>query len=371
MIKSEEIDKQKNRKETDMTKKKVIRLPERKYITEYLRRATDLEYDRYSMGKILEKLKNSFDVNKSVIEAKEGEIAWLDTSVKEMQQSLNVNMHPVNVGDVISKTIIVAIIVFGILIMESILGFGILTILIEIVGTMLNGSMGLLFLIFLVALPLLISFLYCSAVADVKNTADRIVKQRKIEDLCSKVKEAREAARRCRVRGVLLEKEIGRCVVQYSSLNRIRREFYSGGLIPEKYQDVVPMSTMYEYFTTRICTKLDGYEGAFARFEYQVRLDQIASSVDQISRKMDTVIRHQGQILRKVEEIDHHIDDVIDKVEENGNRLSQMRQSMESMRGSLDRIEENAELTKYYSEVTARFAQYKMWKEGYTYHRYL
>ena len=31
----------------------------------------------------------------------------------------------------------------------------------------------------------------------------------------------------------------------------------------------------------------------------------------------------------------------------------------------------NAELTKYYSEVTARCAQYEMWKEGHTYRRYL
>ena len=360
-----------------MAMREVIRLPEQQYITEYLRRATDLEYDRYSMEKILEKLKKSFAINKSVIEEKEGEIARLDANVRKMQQSLNVKTHAVKVGDIIAMTFIIAGIMFGLMILESIIGFGVLTILFELVGTMLDGGEMLnrttyiVLLIFLVVLPFFISFVSCSAEVDKENASERIAKQRKIEDLCSKVREEGEAVRRRRLRGVLLEKEMGRCVAQYSYLNRTRREFYSGGLIPEKYQDAVPMSTMYEYFTTRICSTLDGYEGAFARFEYQVRLDQIASSVDQISRKMDMVIRNQGQILRQVEKIDHHIDDMITKVEENGNRLSQMQQSMANMRGSLNRIEGNAELTKYYSEVTARCAQYEMWKEGHTYHRYL
>ncbi len=354
-----------------MAMKRVIRLPEQQYITEYLRRATDLEYDRYSMEKILEKLKKSFAVNKSAMEAKEGELAQLNVNARQMQQSLNVITHSATVGEVLSRAFAVAGIIFGVMILESFLGFGILTILLELVGAMFDGALGPVILIFFVALPLLISIMHCNSVADEKNAADRIDKQRKLEDLRSKIIEADEAIRRCRMRSVGLEKEIGRCVVQYSSLNRSRRAFYSNGLIPEKYQDAVPMSTMYEYFTTRICSTLDGYEGAFARFEYQVRLDQIASSVDQISRKMDTVIRHQGRILRKIEEIDHHIEDVITRVEENGSRLSKMQQSMDNMRGSLDRIEGNAELTKYYSEVTARCAQYQMWKEDYTYHRYL
>lgn len=354
-----------------MTKKKVIRLPKKQYITEYLRRATDLEYDRYSMEKILEKLKKSFAVNKSVIEAKECEIAWLNSNIKEMQQSLKKNTYATKVSDIISKTVMIAGIVFGLMIVECFLGFGILTILLELVGTILDESISLTLLIFLVVLPLLISIVYCSAVTDKKNSADRAAKQSKIKDLCKKAREVDEEVRRCRVQSMCLEKEMGRCTVQYYDLNKARRAFYSGGLIPEKYQDAVPMSTMHEYFTTRICKTLDGYEGAFARFEYQVRLDQIASSIDQISRKMDSVIRNQGQILRKVEEIDHHIDNVIAKVEENGNRLSQMHQSMEHMRGNLDRIKGNTELTKYYSEVTARYAQYEMWKEGYTYHRYL
>ena len=57
-----------------MAMKRVIRLPEQQYITEYLRRATDLEYDRYSMEKILEKLKGA----KVTIEDPLGKIRTLE-----------------------------------------------------------------------------------------------------------------------------------------------------------------------------------------------------------------------------------------------------------------------------------------------------
>lgn len=346
--------------------KNLICLTEQQYMTEYLRRAADLEYDRYSMEKMTEKLKNAYSANKDFIDRKEGEIARLGRECGDMQKRVMLNPHSMKAGDVISGALRWAGIIFGIMLVENIVKFGILTPLMELCGTV-----GVAIFVFYVAAPLVISYLRCKAKTDEKNTAEHAARQRDLTGLRSETAAANEAVRRARMRAAYLEKEMGRCTLQYYRLNMARKDFYGNGLIPEKYRDAVPMATMYDYFATRICSKLEGYEGAFARFEYQIRLDRIASTVDQISRKMDAVIRNQGQILRKVEDIDRHIDSVVAKIEENGSRMGDIQKGMQNMQGSLDRVAENAELTKYYSEVTARCAQYKMWKDGYTYNRYL
>jgi len=60
----------------------LVFLSDPEYIKEFLRRAADLEYDRYSMEKLLQKLRNSKQANLS---AKEADINCL--------KNMNMNIH--------------------------------------------------------------------------------------------------------------------------------------------------------------------------------------------------------------------------------------------------------------------------------------
>ena len=82
-------------------------------------------------------------------------------------------------------------------------------------------------------------------------------------------------------------------------VNDALRALYNTGIIWEKYQNLVAVSTMYEYIASGRCDRLDGPYGAYNLYESELRQNII---IGQLS-KIET---HLEQIKENTDDRDHH-----------------------------------------------------------------
>lgn len=107
---------------------------------------------------------------------------------------------------------------------------------------------------------------------------------------------------------------------------------YGKNIIHPKYQNIVAMAQIYEYFDTGRCTELEGPNGAYNLYESELRANLIIDNLSEIATQL--------------QEFNRNMSTLTNSIVETNNLLS-------SMRGSLERIEANTALTAYNTQCTA------------------
>ena len=74
------------------------------------------------------------------------------------------------------------------------------------------------------------------------------------------------------------------------------KEHYASNLIHPKYQNFLAVSQIYDYIDTGRCDKLEGPDGAYNIFEFELRMNTIISDLRVIQQKLDEVISLQHSI---------------------------------------------------------------------------
>ena len=340
-------------------------LSKQEYITEYLRRAADLEFERFTLEKLNQKLYNAYSECLSALEQGGYDLKYWEKKRRELSGQITFKQFLFKIFMVfyggLYGIVPGAFIMFILLVIRYYTSPRFLAPLFDFAFSASRPK-----LTFFVFIPYCVAAVITLIIIILKVPVDRIKNMKELREVRRKIKTTTEMINREKARRPYLEKELGRCTVQLTNLNISRNKFYSGNLIPVKYRNAVPMSMMYEYFVTRICSELEGKDGAFARFENEIYIKRIADTVERISEKLDVVIQNQGQILRKVEDIDRKTDRIVSEIGQVKSGIGKLHSDLGKIQQSVDNIEGNAELTKYYSEVTARYAQHEMWVNGYS-----
>ena len=128
----------------------------------------------------------------------------------------------------------------------------------------------------------------------------------------------------------------------YDVLQRV----YSMNIIYSKYRSFVPVGMFYEYICSGRCSTLEGHEGAYNIYEYELRMDIIINELQEIKQNQ------------------WYLYDAISSQNKNFNRLYQ---SCISGMSTLNNISQNTDLIAYYSQIEANDINAIKWMKVFRY----
>lgn len=116
-------------------------------------------------------------------------------------------------------------------------------------------------------------------------------------------------------------------------------KFYDVNVLFPKYRNLVAVCSLYEYFIAGRYSELTGPNGAYNRYEEEIRLDRIVTKLDVIINKLDVIKANQYMLYDTLLE---------------GNQLTQKLLD-ESVKQSkiAEKTAENVALSAHYSEIAA------------------
>lgn len=134
--------------------------------------------------------------------------------------------------------------------------------------------------------------------------------------------------------------EIQKCNEEYEKTKDLLRQYYNLNFIYPKYRGMVPVCTLYEYLESGRCFSLLGHEGAYNLYENELRMNLIIEKLDDIIYRLDDIQANQRMLANEIKRSNIMIDNLC---------------------RSVVNIEQNTELTQYYSKITATNTAYLAW----------
>lgn len=104
-------------------------------------------------------------------------------------------------------------------------------------------------------------------------------------------------------------------------------QFYSVNVLYSKYQNMVAVSTIYEYLASERCYGLTGHEGAYNLYESEIRLGYIIGKLDNIDQNIHEMKHGQQMLYRAVQESRQASERLLQQEIHNGKMLQDIRES--------------------------------------------
>lgn len=139
-----------------------------------------------------------------------------------------------------------------------------------------------------------------------------------------------------------------------SAVEKTERELeilYAENFIYPKYRNIVAVSSIYEYLDSGRCNQLEGADGAYNLFELEVRLDKIITKMDIIISRLEQIMTSQFYLYTAIKDLNTKIDDVSSNIIKSTEKL--------------DEIAVNSKITAYTTQVIERNQYYgRNWENG-------
>ena len=147
----------------------------------------------------------------------------------------------------------------------------------------------------------------------------------------------------------ILKHEQNRVYNLYKETVNSLNSLYGLNIVYFKYQDMVPIYTLYEYLLSKRCYQLDGPNGAYNIYEYELRQGLIIHKLDVVIQKLDTIIENQRLLSQEIS-VSNQI-------------AAKMSSQIESVARKLGPISQNTEVSAYYNKITAQNTEYLKWAD--------
>ena len=122
----------------------------------------------------------------------------------------------------------------------------------------------------------------------------------------------------------------------YSNTENVLKNYYSKNIIYEKYQNLIAISSFYEYLKSGICSELGGHEGCYNKFDSEIRLNMVIGKLDQVIDKLDQIEENQRMLYEAIQTANNQSKRI-------GNQMDQLIKENRNHNIKLDYIaEENA-----------------------------
>ena len=122
----------------------------------------------------------------------------------------------------------------------------------------------------------------------------------------------------------------------YSNTENVLKNYYSKNIIYEKYQNLIAISSFYEYLKSGICSELGGHEGCYNKFDTEIRLNMVIGKLDQVIDKLDQIEENQRMLYEAIQTANNQSKRI-------GNQMDQLIKENRNHNIKLDYIaEENA-----------------------------
>lgn len=127
---------------------------------------------------------------------------------------------------------------------------------------------------------------------------------------------------------------------QLDATENILQDMYSLDILYTKYQELIPVSTFYEYFATERVTKLTGSNGAYNLYEQELRMDLVINKLDVIIDELEDIKDNQYTLYRELVTANK--------------TLKTISANLTELIKSAHRTEKLASITAYCAQVTAQ-----------------
>ena len=108
-------------------------------------------------------------------------------------------------------------------------------------------------------------------------------------------------------RADLIRVEIKKANQKYMETKDVLAQFYSKGIVYQKYHGLVPITMFCEYIASGRCTTLTGHEGAYNIYENEIRLDLILTKLDDIIEQLKQIKQRQYMLADLIEKSNREI----------------------------------------------------------------
>lgn len=139
----------------------------------------------------------------------------------------------------------------------------------------------------------------------------------------------------------ILDEQINHLGEKYNETLDILKTYYDLNIIFPKYQNLVAISSIYEYLLSGRCHQLEGHGGAYDTYEYESRLDKIITQLDDVIERLDEIKENQYQLYIAVE-----------------NGFSQSNSLLNNINNGINKLETSQKLSNYYDKITAQNTEY-------------
>jgi len=112
------------------------------------------------------------------------------------------------------------------------------------------------------------------------------------------------------------EREIAENAESLEKIDRALEVYYEPQALYPKYRSLIPVTTMYGYFDSGRCIDLTGHSGAYGYYEKELRYKNITEDLDEILQKTEEAAGDQALIQKKVAEIKDKASKLISTVDE-------------------------------------------------------
>jgi uncharacterized protein YlxW (UPF0749 family) len=112
------------------------------------------------------------------------------------------------------------------------------------------------------------------------------------------------------------EREIAENAESLEKIQRTLEIYYEPQALYPKYRSLIPVTTMYSYFDSGRCIDLTGHSGAYGYYEKELRYKNISEDLDEILAKTEEAAGDQALIIKKIADIKDEVSKMIETVDE-------------------------------------------------------
>lgn len=129
------------------------------------------------------------------------------------------------------------------------------------------------------------------------------------------------------------------------------QQYYAKNIIYSKYRNLVAVSSFLDYLQAGNCTALEGPNGAYNKFDIEIRLGVIIQKLDEIITHLDRIENNQYMLYSAIQQSNQNTAKVSSELAKATQHLQQ--------------IQNSAEITAYNSHITAQNTEFIKWIEYY------
>lgn len=170
-------------------------------------------------------------------------------------------------------------------------------------------------------------------------------------------KEERRAALELQKR-TLLEKQLTTLMDTNRQTKANLEKLYSYNIIHPKYRGLIPVCSLYGYFDTGVCDKLEGHEGAYNKYDTESRLDYIICQLDDVIHHLEDIKDNQRQLYLAIKESNKKLDQLNASSRNMMKQLSCIQAQGAEMNARIAQLQTTSDLALYESACSRQELTY-------------
>jgi len=97
----------------------------------------------------------------------------------------------------------------------------------------------------------------------------------------------------------------------YCSAKKLLEKYYNCGILYPKYCNFIAVCSFYDYFSSGVCNKLTGHEGAYNKYDTELLLNRILIKLDEILEHLEDIKDNQRKLYDTMKSVDSKVDRLV------------------------------------------------------------